>query len=290
VSHAAGERAALHGSKFRPAKVIGNENQENPNRVSVVTSVSIGRRKVVSSATKPEKELTLLTREIVKNSSAGISVPGRVLIADDHKIMREGLRSLLEERKGEFECVGEAEDGYKAMIMAKELHPDIVIMDIAMPILNGIEATREIKEELPETKVIVLSMHANRAYVLQVLQAGASAYLLKDSAFEELSTALNAARRGEMYLSPGITEGGAVRNETGKPIQGAVLQSERLTKRELQVLQLIAEGKTTKEIAARLAVSVKTVETHRKQIMEKLEIRSIAGLTKFCIREGLTSL
>jgi DNA-binding NarL/FixJ family response regulator len=156
-------------------------------------------------------------------------------------------------------------------------------MDIAMPNLNGIEVIREIKAELPDIKVIVLSMHSNRAYVLQVLQAGASAYLLKESAFEELSTALNAARKGEMYLSPAITE-------AGKPIPAAILQSERLTKRELQVLQLIAEGTTTKEIAARLTVSVKTIETHRKQIMEKLGIRSIAGLTKFCIREGLTSL
>jgi two-component system response regulator NreC len=231
-----------------------------------------------------------MNRGIVKNSAVAMSAPRRVLIADDHKIMREGLRSLLEERKGEFECVGEAEDGCKATTMAKDLRPDIVIMDIAMPKLNGIDATREIKAELPETKVIVLSMHANRAYVLQVLQAGASAYLLKDSAFQELTTALNAARKGEMYLSPGITEAGALSNETGKPTQGAILESERLTKRELQVLQLIAEGKTTKEIAARLTVSVKTIETHRKQIMEKLGIRSVAGLTKFCIREGLTSL
>jgi DNA-binding NarL/FixJ family response regulator len=196
----------------------------------------------------------------------------------------------LEERRTEFECVGEAEDGYQATIMAKELRPDMVIMDIAMPNLNGIEAIREIKAELPDIKVIVLSMHSNRAYVLQVLQAGASAYLLKESAFEELSTALNAARKGEMYLSPGITEAGALRTEAGKPIPAAILQSERLTKRELQVLQLIAEGTKTKEIAARLTVSVKTIETHRKQIMEKLGIRSIAGLTKFCIREGLTSL
>jgi two-component system response regulator NreC len=226
-----------------------------------------------------------LGRQTIKTFPVGSSAPGRVLIADDHKIMREGLRSLLEERRGEFECVGEAEDGYQATIMAKELHPDIVIMDVAMPKLNGIDATRQIKAELPQTKVIILSIHANRAYVLQVLQAGASAYLLKDSAFEDLATALNAARKGEMYLSPGISE-----IQTGKSTQDATPQSERLTNRELQVLQLIAEGKTTKEIAARLTVSVKTIETHRKQIMEKLGIRSIAGLTKFCIREGLTSL
>lgn len=236
------------------------------------------------------KELTNPSRGTVTKFSIADSSPRRVLIVDDHKMMREGLRSLLEERKGEFECVGEADDGYQATIMAKELRPDMVIMDIAMPHLNGIDATREIKAALPETKVIVLSMHASRAYVLQVLQSGASAYLLKDSAFEELTTALNAAGKGEMYLSPGITDVAAVSTDTGEAMQGAGLESERLTKRELQVLQLIAEGKTTKEVAGRLAVSVKTIETHRKQIMDKLGIHSIAGLTKFCIREGLTSL
>jgi two-component system, NarL family, response regulator NreC len=209
----------------------------------------------------------------------------RAIIADDHKIMREGLRSLLE-KSGDFECIAEAEDGYQAVTLAKELRPDIVIMDIAMPNLNGIEATRQIKSELPEIEVVVLSMHATRNYVLQVLQAGASAYLLKDSAFEELSTALLAISRGGMYLSPAITKTAALSSLKG----GTSGPNEHLTKRELQVLQLIAEGKSTKDIAARLELSVKTVETHRKQIMDKLEIRSIAGLTKYCIREGLTTL
>ena len=219
-----------------------------------------------------------------------ISPARRVLIADDHKMMRAGLRSLLEEQKSNFDCVGEADDGHEAVRMAKELRPDIVVMDIAMPNLNGLDATREIKAALPETKVIVLSMHANRAYVLQVLHAGASAYLLKDSAFEELVAALDAASKGEMYLSPGIRETGDVMDETLNSVPDSILKRDRLTKRELEVLQLIAEGKTTKEIAAKLTVSVKTVETHRKQLMQKLGIRSIAGLTKFCIREGLTSL
>ena len=222
--------------------------------------------------------------------SCAVTSPRRVIIADDHKMMREGLRALLEERKTEFECVGEAEDGLQAIRMVKELHPDIVIMDIVMPQLNGVAATREIKAASPETKVIVLSMHANRVYVLQVLQAGASGYLLKESAFEELTAALQAACKGEMYLSPGISEAGGIGNYHRHPFVNAISQSEQLTRRELQVLQLIADGKTTKEIAAGLTVSVKTVETHRKQIMEKLGIRSIAGLTKFCIREGLTSL
>ena len=211
------------------------------------------------------------------------------LIADDHRIMREGLRSLLE-KSGNFECIAEADDGYQAVKLAMELRPDIVIMDIAMPNLNGIEATRQIKSELPEVEVVVLSMHATRNYVLQVLQAGASAYLLKDSAFEELSTALLAISRGGMYLSPAIAKTAALANLKAGPSGGAAGQIEHLTKRELQVLQLIAEGKSTKDIAARLELSVKTVETHRKQIMDKLEIRSIAGLTKYCIREGLTTL
>ena len=139
----------------------------------------------------------------------------RAIIADDHRIMREGLRSLLE-RTGKFECIAEADDGYQAVMLATELRPDVVIMDIAMPNLNGIEATRQIKTELPEVEVVVLSMHATRNYVLQVLQAGASAYLLKDSAFEELSTALLAISRGGMYLSPAITKTAALANLKGR--------------------------------------------------------------------------
>ena len=227
--------------------------------------------------------------EVVERKST--LAPSKVksaLIADDHRIMREGLRSLLE-RSGNFECIAEADDGHQAVKLALELRPDIVIMDIAMPNLNGIEATRQIKSELPEVEVVILSMHATRNYVLQVLQAGASAYLLKDSAFEELSTALLAISRGGMYLSPAIAKTAALASLKGGA-SGATGQVEHLTKRELQVLQLIAEGKSTKDIAARLDLSVKTVETHRKQIMDKLEIRSIAGLTKYCIREGLTTL
>jgi len=213
----------------------------------------------------------------------------KALIVDDHKIMREGLRSLLE-KSGRFDCVGEADDGYQAVRMARELKPDVIIMDISMPNLNGIEATRQIKAENPEIEVIVLSMHATRTYVLQVLQAGASAYLLKDSAFEELSTALLAISRGGMYLSPAITKTAALANLKAGSYAAGGAQAENLTKRELEVLQLIAEGKSTKDIASKLSLSVKTVETHRKQIMDKLEIRSIAGLTKYCIREGLTTL
>ena len=254
------------------------------------TKSNAALRRIEPTLQRGEKRIDEFAVAIGRKSSAAVSGPQRVLIADDHGIMREALRSLLEERPGEFECVGEAQDGYIATIMAKELRPDIVVMDIAMPNLNGIGATREIKAELPDAKVVVLSMHANPSYILQVLQAGASAYLLKDATFEELTSALKAVRDGQIYLSPGISEAGAIRTEPGKPAQGTILQSERLTKRELQVLQLIAEGKSTKEIAARLKISVKTVETHRKHLMDKLDIHSVAGLTKFCIREGLTSL
>jgi DNA-binding NarL/FixJ family response regulator len=212
-----------------------------------------------------------------------------VVIADDHKIVRAGLRSILEEKATGFTCVGEAEDGYTAIRMAKELQPDIVIMDIAMPNLNGIDATREIKVNLPQTKVIVLSMHANRSYVVEVLRAGASAYLLKDSSFEQLSKALESAVKGEMYLSPGITEADVGTKRVNRSAD-AIVPRTRLTNRELQVLRLIGDGNSTKEIATILTVSVKTIETHRKQIMEKLGIHTIAGLTKFCVREGLTSL
>src|SRR5262245_39437598 len=217
------------------------------------------------------------------------SVSRRVLIAEDHKMMREGLRSLLEEKLG-YECIAEASDGYEAVKRAKEFHPDIVIMDIMLPNLNGIEATRQIKSEQSDIEVVVLSMHATRNYVLQVLQAGASAYLLKDSAVEDLAAALAAVSKGGMYLSPAITTAAALKNEAAGISPNNVGVVQRLTRRELQVLQLIADGKSTKQIAATLEVSVKTIETHRKQVMDKLGIRTTAGLTKYCIREGLTSL
>ena len=204
-------------------------------------------------------------------------------------MMREGLRVLLEERLG-YECVAEVDDGDTAVSKAKELKPDVVIMDIVLPHLNGIEATRQIKAYQPQIEVIVLSMYATRSYILQLLQAGASAYLLKDSAVEDLAAALTAVRKGGMYLSPAISTAAALKNETVRILEKNIAESERLTKRQLQVLQLIADGHSTKEIAAILDISVKTIETHRKQIMDKLEIRTTAGLTKYCIREGLTVL
>jgi DNA-binding NarL/FixJ family response regulator len=210
-----------------------------------------------------------------------------ILIADDHRLLREGLRALLE-RDG-FQVVAEADNGRSAVRLAKQLQPDIVITDIAMPDLNGIEATRQISVEAPRSKVLALSMHTESGFVLGILEAGASGYLLKDAAFEELSVAIKAVLKGQIYLSPAIASV-VVRQSLGRLGSRVRSQQANLSKREREVLQLIAEGNSTKEIAATLYVSAKTVETHRKQIMGKLDIHSVAGLTKYAVREGLTSL
>lgn len=212
-------------------------------------------------------------------------MPQTILIADDHRLLREGLRALLE-REG-FQVVAEADNGRSAVRLAKQLQPDIVITDIAMPDLNGVEATRQICAEAPRSKVLALSMHTESRFVLGILEAGASGYLLKDVAFEELSVAIKAVLKDQIYLSPAIA--GAVVNQSVGALRSKIRPRPELSKRELEVLQLIAEGKSTKEIAATLHVSVKTVETHRKQIMDKLELYSIAELTKYAIREGLTA-
>ena len=210
-----------------------------------------------------------------------------ILIADDHRLLREGLRALLE-RDG-FHVVAEADNGRSAVRLAKQLQPDIVITDIAMPDLNGVEATRQICAESPRSKVLALSMHTESRFVLGILEAGASGYLLKDAAFEELSAAIKAVLKGQTYLSPAIA-GVVVRQSLGRLGSKVKLQRAELSKREQEVLQLIAECKSTKEIAATLYVSVKTVETHRKQIMDKLDIHSVAELTKYAVREGVTFL
>jgi len=212
----------------------------------------------------------------------------RVLIADDHKIFREGLRALLEKQRG-IEVVAEAKDGLEAVRFAQKLIPDVVIMDVAMPEKNGIEATRETLEVLPKIKVIALSMHSDRRFVLQMLKAGAVGYLLKDSAFEELAAAIQAVSSGQTYLSPKITDV-VIKEYLHSQARSEVSVFTILTHREREVLQLLAEGKSTKEIAATLHLSVKTIETHRQQVMDKLDIHSVAELTKYAIREGLTSL
>ena len=212
----------------------------------------------------------------------------RIILAEDHRITREGLVNLLQERP-DMEVVGEAENGREAVRLAKELSPDLVIMDVTMPDLNGIDATRIITSGSNNTKVIALSMYSDKQFVQGMIQAGASGYLLKDCAFEELVSAIQAVIHGDTYLSPGIA-GIVVQDYLTKLTTDRSSAGTVLTNREREVLQLIAEGNSTKEIAARLTVSVKTVETHRRQIMEKLGIFSIAELTKYAIREGLTSL
>jgi len=212
----------------------------------------------------------------------------RILLADDHKIVREGLRTLLEKQPG-MEVVAEAEDGCTAVRLVWELSPDVVIMDIAMPDLNGIEATRQIIAKNHRIKVVALSMHSDRRFVAGMLKAGASGYLLKDCAFEELAQAVRTVVANQTYLSPMIAR--IVVKDYLYHLPKTDFQAlSILTPRERQVLQLIAEGKTMKEIASHLYVSVKTAETHRRHIMCKLDIKSLAELTKYAIREGLTSL
>jgi DNA-binding NarL/FixJ family response regulator len=208
----------------------------------------------------------------------------RILLADDHQIVRDGLKTLLE-KQADMQVVGEAQDGRAAVDQARALSPQVVIMDIAMPDLNGVDATRQIKGESPEVKVIALSMQSDGPIVRRMLQAGASAYMLKDCASEELVKAVRTVMRGGTYLSDGVQNVVVKQLTSPEPTT-----TSPLTPKEREVLQLLAEGKTTKEIAASLFLSPKTVDTHRQHIMDKLEIRSIAELTKYAIREGLTSL
>lgn len=212
----------------------------------------------------------------------------KILLADDHKITREGLRSLLE-KQSEMEVVAEAQEGHEAVRLVREMHPDIAIMDVTMPDLNGIEATQKIVSECPNVKVIALSMHSDTLFVTEMLKSGASGYLLKDCAFEELTRAIHTVLDGKIYLSPAISDvvvdGYLHRLSEDKPVDSDVLSH-----REREVLQMLAEGKSTKQVALKLHISVKTVETHRRQMMHKLDIYSVAELTKYAIRKGLTSL
>jgi DNA-binding NarL/FixJ family response regulator len=199
--------------------------------------------------------------------------------------MREGLRSLIEKEIG-MKVAAEATDGRTAVELAKEIRPDVVVMDLTMPGLNGVEATRQIVAECPDVKVLVLSMHSNSPFVTEALHAGASGYLLKDCAFEEMAKAIRVVTAGQVYLSPGIA--GTVVDIMRRSAPGSRLST--LTPREREVLQLIAEGRSTKVIASILNLSLKTVESHRHQIMRKLQIYDIAGLTKLAVREGLTTV
>jgi two-component system response regulator NreC len=212
----------------------------------------------------------------------------RIIVADDHQIVRQGLRLLLE-AEPDMEVIAEADNGRKVLKKAQELLPDVIIMDLSMPELNGIEATRQILSEVPETKVVALSMHSDSLFVLNMIKAGASGYLLKDCALEELIKAIRTVVSCKTYLSPGISDILIRDFVTGWQTTSSSAFSV-LSTREREVLQLMAEGKTTNQIAHGLCVSVKTVEAHRKQVMTKLGIHSVAELTKYAIRQGLTSL
>ncbi len=212
----------------------------------------------------------------------------RILLVDDHKITRDGLRAMFE-KLSDMEVVGEAESGREAVKLTRELKPDVIIMDISMPDLNGIDATRQILAESPKIKVIALSMYSDRRYVIGMLKAGVSGYLLKSCAFDELANAVNAVVKNRSYISPQIADT-VMQDYTRKLTIDDTSTVSALTPREREVLQLIAEGLTSTQIASRLFVSEKTVSTHRRQIMEKLNVYSIAELTKYALKEGLTSL
>ncbi len=210
----------------------------------------------------------------------------RVLLADDHVLVRTGIRMLLQSIEG-VTVVGEASDGRQAVELAATLRPRIVLMDISMQNLNGLEATAQIRREQPDTRVIILSMSADEAHVMQALRAGAAGYLLKDATPEELALALTAVESGNTYLTPRVSRQ-VVDGYIGRLAEGETTL-DALTPRQREILQLIAEGQGTKEIAYKLGLSVKTVETHRSQIMDRLNIRDVPGLTRFAIRNGMVS-
>lgn len=207
----------------------------------------------------------------------------RVLLVDDHAILRRGVRMMIE-READMEVVGEARTGKEAVEGARQHSPDVVVMDLSMPEMNGIEATRRIVDELEGVRVICLSMHRDGVYVREILKAGAKGYLLKDSEEDDLLRAIRAVRRGEAYLSPAVSE--AVLADYRKHVSNPV---DLLTSREREVLTMIAEGKTNKEIAAALNLSVYTVESHRGSVMEKLNLHNTGDIVRFALRNGLMS-
>lgn len=210
----------------------------------------------------------------------------RILLADDHTLVRQGLRKLLEERP-EWEVVAEAGDGREAVRLAEQSKPDICILDVAMPLLNGIEATRQIARRVPTARILVLSMYSDEAYVAQILQAGAAGYILKDSADVDLIQAVSEVARGKSFFSPPIARvmlDDYVRQLADK---GIADRFDSLSDREREVFQLIAEGKVNKEIAALLSISLSTVETHRARIMEKLDLHSAAEIVLYAVRRGV---
>jgi DNA-binding NarL/FixJ family response regulator len=210
-----------------------------------------------------------------------------VLLAEDHALVRSGFRVLLEEL-GDIEVVGEVADGREAVRFAVSRRPDLVLMDLTMPELNGLDATAEIAHQCPEVRVLVLSMHGDEEYVAQALKAGAAGYLLKGAGRVELELAVRAVARGDTYLSPGVSK--TVVRDYVRGATGAATAREQLSPRQRQVLQLIAEGSSTKDIARKLGLSVKTVETHRAQLMKRLGVHDVPGLVRAAIRMGMVPL
>lgn len=210
----------------------------------------------------------------------------RVLLVDNHTLVRAGLRALLQSLD-DIEVVAEANDGREALRLVESHQPDVVLMDVAMPEMNGLEATARVVKEFPQVRVIILSMHANEEYVLQALRTGAVGYVLKDSGVSELELALKAISRGETYLSPAVSK--HVVADYVRRVGGESNPLEQLTPRQREILQLLAEGRSTKEIAQLLYISIKTVETHRSQLMERLNIHDVAGLVRYAIRVGLVT-
>src|SRR5499426_2490922 len=210
----------------------------------------------------------------------------RVVLADDHTVVRQGLRALLMSEE-DIDIVGEAENGRQAIQLVKKLLPDVAVIDIAMPVLNGLEATRQITRSVPSTKVLILSSYSDDEYIQQLTEAGAAGYLVKQTAANELLKAIREVHRGNAYFSPSIAK--RLRDQcreaftTGQPRR----RTDHLTAREAEVLQLIAEGRANKQIAAELAISIKTVEKHRQQVMNKLGIHDVAGLTRHAISKGI---
>jgi DNA-binding NarL/FixJ family response regulator len=213
----------------------------------------------------------------------------KILLADDHTIVRKGIRSLLDEEAG-LEVVGEAEDGRETLEKVEQLSPDIVLMDSTMPILNGLEATRQINKRFPQVKVLVLTMHTNEEYIYQFLQAGASGYIVKQAAPKELVSAIEAVHRGDYFLSPAIAR--MVVEEYVRQVKDTDPEDryDQLTDREREVLQLIVEGFSNREIAEQLHISLKTAGVHRINLMHKLDIHNVTELTKYAIRKGIISL
>jgi len=211
----------------------------------------------------------------------------RILIAEDHGVVRQGLKALIDGQDG-MEAIGEAQDGLQVVELADRLSPDVILMDISMPNLNGVEATRLILRDNPDVKIIALSVHFNKHCVTDMLQAGASGYVLKSCLFDEVVSALHAVNSGEHYLSSKVSE--IVMDDYLERLKiTGELETAKLTERERRVIQLLAEGKTTKQIGRQLHVSPKTIDANRREAMDKLGISNIAELTKFAIREGMTS-